>query len=69
MNRDREEMLNMGYEGPRHHGHLGSDKRAAQFSAFEALSGYEEAIEDTGLRVGREACKDYVFDGDTIYIP
>lgn len=30
--------------------------RAAQFSAFAALTGYEDAIEETAKRVARAVC-------------
>ena len=43
-----EELLNYPYDGVKRHPHMSNAKRAAQFAPFAALTGYEEAIEESG---------------------
>lgn len=43
-----EDYFFYSYEGVKRHPHMSNAKRAAQFAPFAALSGYEEAIEESG---------------------
>lgn len=43
-----EELYTYPYEGVTHHPHMSLENRAAQFAPFAALSGYGEAVEETG---------------------
>ena len=43
-----EDLIHYPYAGVRCHPHMSNAKRAAQFKPFAALSGYEEAIEESG---------------------
>ena len=41
-------LLDYNWTGPKDHPHLGADKRAAQFLPFAALTGYDEAVQESG---------------------
>ena len=41
-------MLCMPHQRPKKHKHMSMTERAAQFGAFRALTGYEDAISETG---------------------
>ena len=43
-----EDLLYYPYAGVKRHPHMSNAKRAAQFAPFAALTGYEEAIEESG---------------------
>lgn len=45
-----EELIYRKHPEPKHHKRMSVEERAAQFSAFAALSGYEEAIRDTARK-------------------
>ena len=42
------DLLRYEYRGPKKHPHMSAEARAAQFSPFAALTGYEEAVKETG---------------------
>ncbi len=46
-----DDMLDMPHHQSTKHAHMSLHDRAAQFSPFAALSGYEEAIEETAKRI------------------
>lgn len=50
MKRSYDNIINMEYPFPKKHPGMSDEARAAQFSPFAALSGYEEEIDET-LRV------------------
>ena len=66
MSMPHEDILYMSYLGPKRHIHLSMDKRAGQFAAFDALSGFGRAISDTADRVSLEADRAYVPDEDQL---
>lgn len=47
MKRDYSNIINMEYPFPKKHERMSAEARAAQFSPFAALSGYEEEIDET----------------------
>ena len=49
------DLLELPYDGVRWHKHMTNDKRAAQFSPFAALTGYEELIDETGRQTDMQA--------------
>lgn len=44
---DYEDIINLPHPEPVGHPRMSMEKRAAQFSPFAALSGYEEAVQET----------------------
>jgi len=50
-----EDIINYNYAGVRYHAHMSDENRAAQFSPFAALTGFEEETE----RTGREHIESY----------
>lgn len=44
----KDDLVQYPYTGVKRHPHMSNAKRAAQFKPFAALSGYEEAIEESG---------------------
>ena len=42
------DLLRYTYDGPKTHPRMSAEARAAQFSPFAALTGYEEAVSETG---------------------
>ena len=47
MDKKYEDMLDMEHHVSSRHPHMSMRERAAQFSPFAALTGYDEAVEDT----------------------
>lgn len=48
MNEKYEAIFERGPWEPRHHARLPMEKRAAQFASFQALTGYDAAIRESG---------------------
>lgn len=55
-----EDILNLPHYNSRKHPRMSAANRAAQFSPFAALTGYEAAIRETARQTGRkiELCED-----------
>ncbi|WP_154652984.1 hypothetical protein [Segatella albensis] len=45
MNDNYEDIIHLPHHISKHHPQMSMDNRAAQFSPFSALTGYEEALE------------------------
>lgn len=45
-----DDIINLEHPSPKRHPRMSAIERAAQFSAFAALSGYEDIIHETGRR-------------------
>ena len=45
MRNDYEDIIHLPHHISKHHPQMSMDNRAAQFSPFSALTGYEEALE------------------------
>ena len=65
-----EDLIHYPYAGVRRHPHMSNAKRAAQFKPFAALSGYEEAIEESGrITIERkEMHEDALKPGDRVLV-
>ncbi|MBR5115610.1 MAG: hypothetical protein IK096_00960 [Lachnospiraceae bacterium] len=48
-----EDIIDLPYDGSATHPHMPMEKRAAQFSPFAALKGYDDAVEDTARRLNQ----------------
>ena len=44
---DYSDIININYEGPKNHIRMSKENRAAQFTSFKALSGYEDELMET----------------------
>ena len=49
-----DDIINLEYHKSDKHPRMSIESRAAQFSSFAALTGYEDEIKETGRRVDRE---------------
>ena len=49
-----DDIINLEYHKSDKHPRMSIESRAAQFSSFAALTGYEDEIKETGSRVDRE---------------
>ncbi len=49
-----EDIINLSYHGSTKHAHMSNYERAAQFSPFAALKGFDEEIEKTEQRGDEE---------------
>ena len=47
MTHDYDDIINLPHYEPKHHPRMTMWNRAAQFAPFAALTGYEDAIQDT----------------------
>jgi len=54
MNRKYEDIIDLPHPTSARHPRMGMTERAAQFSPFSALVGYEDAIEESGRLTQRE---------------
>ncbi|MDE5807237.1 MAG: hypothetical protein K2H76_03910 [Muribaculaceae bacterium] len=45
-----ESIINLPHYEPKHHPRMALSSRAAQFAPFAALSGHEEALEETARK-------------------
>ena len=48
-----EDIIGLEHPEPSGHPRMSPDKRAAQFSAFAALVGYEDIVDETASRVAQ----------------
>lgn len=61
-NDNYEDIINLPHYEPKNHKRMTMENRAAQFGAFQALTGYEDAIIETG----RETSKKYELTDEQI---
>jgi len=55
MENNYSDIINMEHHSSNRHAHMSMHQRAGQFSPFAALTGYDEAVEETS----KKAAKNY----------
>lgn len=56
------DIIDLPHYNPQHHPRMSSQARAAQFAPFAALTGYDEAINETAQRHNSRSDEPIVFD-------
>lgn len=54
MNEKYESIIALPHPEPKKHPRMSRESRAAQFAPYSALSGYEDAVEETGRRTDKK---------------